>query len=341
MATASCETYVVSEDLHGPHRVDRDQAIVFGVKLCGLESKNQIKGKPRRYSEAALRRAVPLYEGVQVYEDHDYAPNKGVRKARPVSQVVGRIRNVEFRSGQGLFGDVFCVRRHRMTESLLDEVEEARGGYGFSHFAEGSFREEKGSVVCEDITQVFSVDLVSSAATTKTLFESEESEAMAANWRDEIQDVDPQEIFRAKPKLIAEALDTHGGELRDQASKAIERAEAAEKRIEALEAEICSLQGQIRKGQAGTLLESFGISSDEKDPGLVRLREAIEEKFASAKDEEAANKVREDYTQILKSMGRKQSGPTPGKPERQANGAIQTTQESIQLPGEGWAKLCD
>jgi len=79
-------------------RVDRTAGVIRGVKLLGLNSRNG-----RRYRENALTDAIALYEGAKVNINH---PKGHPLSPRDYQDRLGVVRGVEFRAGEGLFGDL-------------------------------------------------------------------------------------------------------------------------------------------------------------------------------------------------------------------------------------------
>lgn len=165
MATG-CINLVEFVDSRGLNlKADRDNAVVKGVKILGRTSRNN-----RTYSEAAIASAVPLYEGRQSYVDH---PPKGKEgDPRPYRELLGTVQNVHVREGE-LYGDFHYNPKHELAEQFLWDAEHAPHKIGFSHVCQGRSTNQNGKTVVESILSVQSVDLVTSPATTRSLFESE------------------------------------------------------------------------------------------------------------------------------------------------------------------------
>jgi len=106
-------------------RVDRSLGVLRGVKLIGLESRNG-----RRYRESALEQAKSLYEESKVNVNH---PKDGPLAPRDYQDRLGVIRGVEFRSGEGLFGDLHFNPKHPLAEQLAWDAEHNPRNVGFSH----------------------------------------------------------------------------------------------------------------------------------------------------------------------------------------------------------------
>ncbi len=147
-------------------RVDREKCMVYGVKVLGLHSKND--GGKREYSPKALAEAVGKYENAPVFVDHGTAG-----KSRSYYDRNGRLVNARV-TPDGIFADHAYNSKHPATEQYLEDAEQAPGNVGFSHDIDGVVTRKDGKVIVESITAVHSCDLVARAATTATLFESEE-----------------------------------------------------------------------------------------------------------------------------------------------------------------------
>lgn len=146
-------------------KVDRANCIIEGVKILGFTSKNG-----RRYTEQAVRAARQLYEGVFVNVDH---PEDGPNGQRSSYDRFGKLVNVRFIEGKGLYGDLLYYGTHKLSETVIEDVERGLGGFGLSHNASGDgHTEADGTVVIEEITKVRHVDLVADPATTFSLSES-------------------------------------------------------------------------------------------------------------------------------------------------------------------------
>lgn len=142
-------------------KVDKEKGIIHGVKILGLESKNG-----RVYSEAAVAKAMPLYEGARSNVDHAKTGESVSYTAR-----IGSLRNVRAGEG-GLYADFHFNPKHALAEQLMWDAENAPGNVGFSHDVQAKTkRGADGRVVIEEIAKVASVDLVANPATTNGLYE--------------------------------------------------------------------------------------------------------------------------------------------------------------------------
>ena len=144
-------------------RIDPREGVLIGVKLIGLNSRNG-----RRYREAALVQGAALYEGAKVNVNH---PKTGPLEPRDYQDRLGVIRAVEFRPGEGLFGNLHFNPKHALAEQLLWDAEHNPRNVGFSHNVQAQVSRIDSEVIVEAITRVQSVDLVADPAATEGLFE--------------------------------------------------------------------------------------------------------------------------------------------------------------------------
>lgn len=161
--TGTFEIIRFSEDL-SRDVIDEQTGVIRGCKIVGLESK-----KGRSYTPDALRRAIPMYEGVVVNLDH-----KG--GDRSFADRFGRFRNVRFEADRGLFGDLHFNPAHPMAKTVIWWARNDPKAAGFSHVVKGRKRMSGTTEVIEDIQAVDSVDLVANPATTGGMFESTANE---------------------------------------------------------------------------------------------------------------------------------------------------------------------
>lgn len=150
-------------------RVDRERSMIHGVKILGIRSRNG-----RTYRPTALQNAVRLYEGAPVNINH---PKGHPSSPRDYQDRIGRIENVAYRQGEGLFGDFRFNPKHQLVEQLLWDAEHAAENVGFSHNVQARVAQQDKQLAVEAITKVTSVDLVADPATTNGLFESTNSSA--------------------------------------------------------------------------------------------------------------------------------------------------------------------
>jgi hypothetical protein len=147
-------------------RIDTERGLVRGVKILGNTS---VHGYG--YSAKAMKAAVPLYEGVRVNVDHPSRTDTE-RKSRSYADRFGRLKNVQYIEGKGLFGDLYYNKNHRLAGQFEYDAKNDPKNLGLSHNARGDFGRGNSKMV-ESITSVTSVDLVADPATNAGLFESQ------------------------------------------------------------------------------------------------------------------------------------------------------------------------
>ncbi len=149
-------------------RIDRAAHRLRGVKILGFASTNG-----RTYELEAVRRALPLYEGARVNVNH---PSGASPTPRDYHDRLGSLVEVRLDEAQGLFGDLFYNPKHPLAEQLLWDAEHAPYNVGLSHNVLARTARRGDQTVVTEIISVVSVDLVADPATTRGLFEEQESQ---------------------------------------------------------------------------------------------------------------------------------------------------------------------
>ena len=158
-------TYLLERSLQaGALSVDRDSGVIRNVKILGFDSVNQ-----RRYLPEAVKAAVHLYEGAKVNIDH---PEGHPSDERSAYDRFGRLTNVRFVEGKGLYGDLEYLKSHEMAERIVESAERMPDAFGLSHNVQGDTRQNGDISEVYQITKVRHVDLVADPATTRSLRES-------------------------------------------------------------------------------------------------------------------------------------------------------------------------
>lgn len=193
MSTTTLREYSMSD---ATVNVDREKGIIKGVKIIGNESANG-----RTYPKAVLQKARGMYEGIAVNTDH---PDRSGSKDRSVKDRLGKIANVR-EMADGLYGDLHVLKSHAIADQVFEAAERMPEMLGLSHNAEGRVRHDKGRAIVEEIIKVRSVDLVSDPATTKGLFESEQT--MPATMRELIEALEKSAPADPWVKCLREMMD--------------------------------------------------------------------------------------------------------------------------------------
>ena len=193
-------------------RVDRAAGIIRGVKLLGLVSRNG-----RRYREDALVEAAGLYEGAKVNINH---PKGHPLSPRDYQDRLGVIRRVQFRAGDGLFGDLHFNPKHALSEQLVWDSEHAPQNVGLSHNVLARVARSGEDTVVEAITKVQSIDLVADPATTLGLFEQTNGHAIRSDGVGDLtatgwEQLTLEQLELHRPDLLKELLQGRESELQE------------------------------------------------------------------------------------------------------------------------------
>lgn len=141
--------------------------ILKDVLILGAKSANK-----RVYTSDAMRNAIPLYENACVYINH----SNGERK---LEDRFGTAKNVRL-TENGLISDIEVLITHPMFAVVKEAYDLKTAKIGCSHDAVGSgVVGTDGITTINQIIKVKSVDLVSGAATTRNLRESEDLELIS------------------------------------------------------------------------------------------------------------------------------------------------------------------
>ena len=181
-------------------QVIREQNVIRGVKILGLESRNG-----RIYPPASIEKALGLYEGVKVNVNH---PKGGLAAPRDYQDRLGFLKNVRADT-RGVFADLHYNPKHAIAEQLIWDAENAPENVGLSHNAQARTSRRDGQVVVEEILKVNSVDLVADPATTSSLFESHGRAAASV----EHHALCVESLRRDHPQLVEEILADGASEL--------------------------------------------------------------------------------------------------------------------------------
>jgi hypothetical protein len=157
----------------GQHRVDRDQGIIYGVKVVGRTSPNThgVRGATgTEYTLEALQGALALYEGINVNVDH---PDRDrPRKDRSARDRFAWLESCQA-NREGIFGDLhFLDPTDPLATKILNAAERHPEAFALSHNALGQGEVKGGRYVVTQIPEVRSVDIVADGGTNRSLFES-------------------------------------------------------------------------------------------------------------------------------------------------------------------------
>ena len=188
--------------------LDKENCIVKNVAVLRPLSKNTMLGgsKQRRYSTRALEAVARMLNSAKSYIDH---PTKSEVKdrdgVRSIKDILGYYSGGRLDEAAVVRGDLHYLKHHGVwLEPLVEQMSDKIGN---SIHATGDLMFDKASQeeVVEDVRELASVDLVTSPAATKNLFESMTDVVDDDTTEDEM---DPKEITltmltESRPDLIA------------------------------------------------------------------------------------------------------------------------------------------
>ena len=208
MATKFFVTIVESSGSSNRMVVDRENGIIRGVKVLGLVSDNG-----RQYLPSAVKAAQKMYEGVKVNIDHPAHADD----SRSATDRFGKLINIHFVEGEGLYGDLEFLTTHPMAARICEAAERMPDAFGLSHNAQGEGDEKDGIFVVSKIVEVRHVDVVADPATTKSLSESIKKEPAMAMEPEKKMEADmvpePKKTMEAdNAEFGAKAAEIIGGE---------------------------------------------------------------------------------------------------------------------------------
>ena len=185
--------------------VDRAAGIIHNVKVLGLVSENG-----RRYLPEAVQKAADLYEGIRVNINH---PDGKPSDQRSAYDRFGKLENIRWVEGEGLYGDLVFLKSHPMSERICEAAERMPDVFGLSHNAGGDGKVDKdGTFVVSEIVEVRHVDLVADPATTKSLQESRQAKNLKESAMDEKMKDAMEALKEAMSKLETCYTEAYDGE---------------------------------------------------------------------------------------------------------------------------------
>ncbi len=257
-------------------RVQREPAILQGVKILGLRSRNG-----RTYTPEALAKAVGLYEGAKVNVNHPKGDPSG---PRDYQDRIGVIRNVAVRPGEGLFADFHFNPKHTLAEQLLWDAEHAPENVGFSHSVQARLVRRGDETVVEDILRVQSVDLVADPATTSGLFEASSASAPEAAADDLFSTLTAERLKQRRPDLVEQFVLESTARLQAE----LEDLRAAEVRRQ-------------RRDRVRQLLREFDLPDPDTDDPWAKtvVSDRFLEQLLSAPDDESIRDLLEERARLI------------------------------------------
>lgn len=267
--------------------ISKDSSVIENVKLLGAVSKNG-----HRYSDKALTDAASKYNGVPFYVDHpsdrDLREKKGVRS---VMDLAGKITGAR-RVGDSVRGNIELLEGDPIAEKVRRIAGQMPEQAGNSHRARGPVRPTPDGNVVEGIDMVFAMELVSSPATTKGLFESfQGDEPEPTTETTAMKDVTLTDLKEQRPDLV-KAL--------------FAESEDADK-VKALEEENTNLKKENDDYKAKAALEGRKALVEQKIEDAKMPKQLVTDLFKTqlmeAKDEKAIDALIEDRKGLAVSKG--------------------------------------
>jgi hypothetical protein len=278
----------------GTPKLDKEQGILTGVKILGLESKNG-----RIYKHDALVGARSLYEGIKVNVNHPSEDSSGPRDAR---DRFGKFQEIKVEK-DGLYGDLHFLTSHPMAPLIIEAAERMPDVLGFSHNATGRGIKGPSGLTVEEIVKVISVDLVADPATNASLFESEikETETETETETDLIEDTGKEDELKID-EITLEQLKTGNPGL----IKALEAEQASSKEAKELKEETAKLKKENDEFKAKEALQkaSDAITEELKEAKLPEqlVTDTFKETLLRCKDKEQRKELIKERQDMAKGV---------------------------------------
>lgn len=277
-------------------QIDRENAVIHGVKILGKRSKNN-----REYSDVAMDQAAGLYEDIRVNVDH---PQRRDRESdRGIAEGFGVIKGSHHRKGRGVYGDLHYLKSHPLAEMILERAERMPHTFGLSHNADGEASHRNGTMIVEGVDRVKSVDLVDQPATNTGLFESFE------------------EVTKVK-KTIKEIIKEHGAKANKKTIALLREmtemdAEAAELPVE-VEPE-ASAEDQVKQAFRAMVVAAFDDTSLDTQATIAKIKEILkaQEKLEGGGGSEGAEEKTEGGEEPIPESHQQKSDPATTKLQEQ------------------------
>lgn len=277
--------------------VDRAGGVIHNVKVLGLVSENG-----RRYLPEAVRKAASLYEGIRVNINH---PEGKPTDQRSAYDRFGKLENIRWVEGDGLYGDLVYLKSHPMAERICEAAERMPDVFGLSHNAGGDGKVDRdGTFVVSEIVEVRHVDLVADPATTKSLQESRQAKPLKESKMDEKLKEALDGLKEAMGKLEACYTEADG-----EAEKDAMEAEDEKEKKDAAEAEGGEKEEKKDATEAEVEVEIEDDGEEEEDEDKQPM-EGKRGKLTARKllQENKALKAREAVRALCESAGLKATG---------------------------------
>lgn len=228
-------------------REENGSRVIHNLVLLGSKSQHGYE-----YTAGAMRGAVNAgrYEGVRLFLDH--SEKNG---ARSIMQLAGVFRNVRYEAGK-IKGDAHLLQ-DEYGAKVWNIAKTFPTAAGFSHVAAGELKRVGGKAIVEEIQRVLSVDLVTSPATTKHMFESANQRRSTMEYKD----IAIADLRSNRPDIV-KALVEEGEKSRDaEVKKLTEERDTFEKKVD---------EFQVKEAAANRKAEVEKLLSESKLPEAAK-----------------------------------------------------------------------
>ena len=282
--------------------VDKEKNVVSDVVLLSKHSANG-----NDYTDGCMQKAVSILEGIKSYVNHQ--KQGGVRDFRDLT---GDYRNVRYISEEGkIRGDWHLIESDHKAK-ILDIAERMPHLASNSIHARGRYHRKDGRNIIEELVAAHSVDLVTNAATTKSLFESGKSggkEEKEMEWKD--VSLAELKVNRAD---ICDLLIAEGYESRDDEVKTL-----TEER-DALKSEKDKLEVKEKMAEKKTLRDKLLSESELPEVAVTDTFKEELLKVEEAKDGDKTVSIEEGMKKLIDDRIELVSGITKSKGVKNAGG---------------------
>lgn len=156
---------IITEAVFANANIDRENGLIHNVVILSADSKNS-----RHYTDAALASAVAALEGRPSFYIHSYSKNRDLKR-----ELIGNFINLK-QEGIRVKGSLQVLKKEE--DFIFDIAERMPQVAGFSIDADIRYQVDPstGKEIAQEIVRGNSIDLVTDPATTKSIFENQQSE---------------------------------------------------------------------------------------------------------------------------------------------------------------------
>jgi len=259
-----------------------DDNRIENVAFLGPVSKNGYS-----YLPEAMQKATPLFNGVQLYINHR-TPEEEKTGRRDVMRLAGKGVNPRFVDGK-IRGDAELLP-DQWGQKFLNIARMMPDQAGLSQDARGRMRSENGKKFVEEITHVFSVDLVANPATTKGMYESE---TFLEKQKMDYAEVTMNELRIRRPDICEELVAEGKKSRNEEVQKLSDENKAHRVKLD---------EYAVREKQAETADAVDKLLKDSKLPEEAKT-DVFRSALITAKDDQTRKALIDDRADALKKKG--------------------------------------